>query len=137
MICQRALFGSEGLFSSFAVDAGVTPGLRRRRERAERQRSFIREQQEATANKRASVGHSDDQESELLSWMEFFRFAFARDECNKRKNVRKFNNSDVHEKMMCWKNMNNLQNMQELRYEMIKSIFIFDQTSLCQLQCPM
>lgn len=29
--------------------AGVTPGLRRRRERAERQKTFIREQQEAAA----------------------------------------------------------------------------------------
>lgn len=29
--------------------AGVTPGLRRRRERAERQKSFLREQQEAAA----------------------------------------------------------------------------------------
>lgn len=29
--------------------AGVTPGLRRRRERAERQKSFMREQQEAAA----------------------------------------------------------------------------------------
>lgn len=47
-----------------SVDVGVTPALRRRRERAERQRSFIREQQEATANMRASLGHGDDQESE-------------------------------------------------------------------------
>lgn len=30
--------------------AGVTPGLRRRRERAERQKSFMREQQEAVAS---------------------------------------------------------------------------------------
>lgn len=30
-------------------NAGVTPGLRRRRERAERQKSFMREQQEAAA----------------------------------------------------------------------------------------
>lgn len=30
--------------------AGVTPGLRRRRERAERQKSFLREQQEAAAS---------------------------------------------------------------------------------------
>lgn len=49
---------------SVSVDVGVTPALRRRRERAERQRSFIREQQEATANMRASVVPSDDQESE-------------------------------------------------------------------------
>ncbi|CAB0028178.1 unnamed protein product [Trichogramma brassicae] len=45
-----------------ALDVGVTPALRRRRERAERQRSFIREQQEATANMRASTnGHADDE----------------------------------------------------------------------------
>lgn len=50
--------------SRVSVDVGVTPALRRRRERAERQRSFIREQQEATANMRASLGHTDDQESE-------------------------------------------------------------------------
>lgn len=30
--------------------AGVTPGLRRRRERAERQKSFMREQQDAVAS---------------------------------------------------------------------------------------
>lgn len=30
--------------------AGVTPGLRRRRERAERQKTFMREQQEAAAS---------------------------------------------------------------------------------------
>nr|XP_012229002.1 PREDICTED: uncharacterized protein LOC105676030 isoform X4 [Linepithema humile] len=50
-----------------SVDVGVTPALRRRRERAERQRSFIREQQEATANMRASLGHTDDQESQFAS----------------------------------------------------------------------
>jgi hypothetical protein len=50
---------------TFAVDVGVTPALRRRRERAERQRSFIREQQEATANMRASIGHPDE-ESEYM-----------------------------------------------------------------------
>ncbi|XP_043278309.1 uncharacterized protein Fhos isoform X2 [Venturia canescens] len=47
----------------FPVDVGVTPALRRRRERAERQRSFIREQQEATANMRASIVNPDDQEA--------------------------------------------------------------------------
>lgn len=52
-----------GSYKENKVDVGVTPALRRRRERAERQRSFIREQQEATATMRASVGHSDDQES--------------------------------------------------------------------------
>ncbi|KAJ8673069.1 hypothetical protein QAD02_004330, partial [Eretmocerus hayati] len=41
-------------------DVGVTPALRRRRERAERQRSFIREQQEVTANIRASIGHPEE-----------------------------------------------------------------------------
>lgn len=46
---------SGGLNDMFVVpkggyeNAGVTPGLRRRRERAERQKSFLREQQEATA----------------------------------------------------------------------------------------
>jgi hypothetical protein len=35
--------------SNKATDAGVTPALRRRRERAERQRSFMREQQESAA----------------------------------------------------------------------------------------
>nr|XP_046470313.1 FH1/FH2 domain-containing protein 3 isoform X3 [Neodiprion pinetum] len=54
-----------GSYKENKVDVGVTPALRRRRERAERQRSFIREQQEATANMRASIGHSDDQESSL------------------------------------------------------------------------
>ncbi|KAK2587058.1 hypothetical protein KPH14_011009 [Odynerus spinipes] len=56
-----------GSYKENKVDVGVTPALRRRRERAERQRSFIREQQEATANMRASVGHSDDQESSFSS----------------------------------------------------------------------
>ncbi|OAD55124.1 FH1/FH2 domain-containing protein 3 [Eufriesea mexicana] len=51
-----------GSYKENKVDVGVTPALRRRRERAERQRSFIREQQEATANMRASVVPSDDQE---------------------------------------------------------------------------
>lgn len=37
--------------SALARDgAGVTPGLRRRRERAERHKSFLREQEEAAAN---------------------------------------------------------------------------------------
>jgi len=56
-------FNGEDIISYVSVDVGVTPALRRRRERAERQRSFIREQQEATANMRASLGHTDDQES--------------------------------------------------------------------------
>ncbi|XP_063982677.1 uncharacterized protein Fhos isoform X2 [Diachasmimorpha longicaudata] len=48
-------------------DVGVTPALRRRRERAERQRSFIREQQEATANMRATIGNAEDQEGPFVS----------------------------------------------------------------------
>ncbi|XP_011352171.1 FH1/FH2 domain-containing protein 3 isoform X2 [Ooceraea biroi] len=56
-----------GSYKENKVDVGVTPALRRRRERAERQRSFIREQQEATANMRASLGHTDDQESHFAS----------------------------------------------------------------------
>ncbi|XP_025263114.1 uncharacterized protein LOC105251013 isoform X2 [Camponotus floridanus] len=56
-----------GSYKENKVDVGVTPALRRRRERAERQRSFIREQQEATANMRASLGHTDDQESQFAS----------------------------------------------------------------------
>lgn len=59
-------FNGENIVLRVSVDVGVTPALRRRRERAERQRSFIREQQEATANLRASLGHTDDQESEYL-----------------------------------------------------------------------
>lgn len=39
-----------------ASDVGVTPALRRRRERAERQRSFMREQQETAAMLRVSLG---------------------------------------------------------------------------------
>ncbi|KAJ4432236.1 hypothetical protein ANN_20852 [Periplaneta americana] len=38
----------------------VTPALRRRRERAERQRSFIREQQETAATLKATLGSPDD-----------------------------------------------------------------------------
>ncbi|XP_011298719.1 FH1/FH2 domain-containing protein 3 isoform X5 [Fopius arisanus] len=48
-------------------DVGVTPALRRRRERAERQRSFIREQQEATANMKATIGNTEDQEGPFVS----------------------------------------------------------------------
>lgn len=36
-----------GMSKGIHDGAGVTPGLRRRRERAERQKSFLREQQEA------------------------------------------------------------------------------------------
>lgn len=39
--------------------AGVTPGLRRRRERAERQKSFIREQQEAASAGSRPFGMDD------------------------------------------------------------------------------
>ncbi|GLG92499.1 Protein cappuccino [Gryllus bimaculatus] len=45
---------------SLATDVGVTPALRRRRERAERQRSFIREQQETAATLKASLGNTED-----------------------------------------------------------------------------
>lgn len=58
-------------------DVGVTPALRRRRERAERQRSFIREQQEATANMRASIGNTEDPEGTLFIFTTFyFTFLF-------------------------------------------------------------
>ena len=43
-----------------AGDAGVTPALKRRRERAERQRSFIREQQETAATLKATLGSPDE-----------------------------------------------------------------------------
>lgn len=39
-----------GVHKGVHESAGVTPGLRRRRERAERQKSFLREQQEAAAS---------------------------------------------------------------------------------------
>lgn len=45
-----------------ANDAGVTPALRRRRERAERQRSFIREQQESAAILRATLDNNKQEE---------------------------------------------------------------------------
>ncbi|XP_063910662.1 FH1/FH2 domain-containing protein 3 isoform X4 [Zophobas morio] len=49
-----------------ATDAGVTPALRRRRERAERQRSFMREQQESAALLRGpSQNEEDKNENEL------------------------------------------------------------------------
>ncbi|XP_063244815.1 FH1/FH2 domain-containing protein 3 isoform X2 [Bacillus rossius redtenbacheri] len=47
-----------------AEDAGVTPALRRRRERAQRQRSFIREQQETAATLKASLHPADGQAEE-------------------------------------------------------------------------
>lgn len=43
-----------------AYEAGVTPALRRRRERAERQRSFMREQQENVAILRGSLNGNDE-----------------------------------------------------------------------------
>lgn len=49
-----------------ATDAGVTPALRRRRERAERQRSFMREQQESAALLRGPAQNEEDKnENEL------------------------------------------------------------------------
>lgn len=47
--------------SSRDSGAGVTPGLRRRRERAERQKTFIREQQEAVAAGLRPFELKDDQ----------------------------------------------------------------------------
>lgn len=44
------VFGVHKNGSGVHESAGVTPGLRRRRERAERQKSFLREQQEAAAS---------------------------------------------------------------------------------------
>lgn len=55
----------------YPTDVGVTPALRRRRERAERQRSFIREQQEATANMRASIGNTDDPEGIVTNGLRY------------------------------------------------------------------
>ncbi|RZC31850.1 FH1/FH2 domain-containing protein 3, partial [Asbolus verrucosus] len=46
--------------SNKATDAGVTPALRRRRERAERQRSFMREQQESAALLRTPSQNEED-----------------------------------------------------------------------------
>lgn len=48
------------LLLCLAKDAGVTPALRRRRERAERQRSFMKEQQESVALLRNNMQNSDD-----------------------------------------------------------------------------
>ncbi|XP_034936593.1 FH1/FH2 domain-containing protein 3 isoform X3 [Chelonus insularis] len=56
-----------GSYKENKDDVGVTPALRRRRERAERQRSFIREQQEATANIRATIGSIEGQEAPYSS----------------------------------------------------------------------
>jgi hypothetical protein len=61
--CWVASFITNSCFApahKLAGDAGVTPALRRRRERAERQRSFIREQQETAATLKASLGSPDD-----------------------------------------------------------------------------
>lgn len=43
-----------------AIDAGVTPALKRRRERAERQRSFMREQQESVALLKGNVQNNEE-----------------------------------------------------------------------------
>lgn len=43
-----------------ANDAGVTPALRRRRERAERQRSFMKEQQESAALLRGAIQNGEE-----------------------------------------------------------------------------
>jgi hypothetical protein len=56
-----------------AANLGVTPALRRRRERAERQRSFIREQQETAAILRKSssgdVAEDAIQDSKYIPYM--------------------------------------------------------------------
>lgn len=58
--------------------AGVTPGLRRRRERAERQKTFIREQEDAVAA--ASARPIDENKSDDLNrhgkYFFFFTFNF-------------------------------------------------------------
>nr|CAD7453661.1 unnamed protein product [Timema tahoe] len=53
-----------GSYKDKQEDVGVTPALRRRRERAERQRSFIREQQETAANLKASLNISENGKEE-------------------------------------------------------------------------
>nr|CAD7197695.1 unnamed protein product [Timema douglasi] len=53
-----------GSYKDKQEDVGVTPALRRRRERAERQRSFIREQQETAANLKASLNSSENGKEE-------------------------------------------------------------------------
>ncbi|XP_015834222.1 uncharacterized protein Fhos isoform X1 [Tribolium castaneum] len=52
--------------SNKATDAGVTPALRRRRERAERQRSFMREQQETVELLRAASQNEEDENENNL-----------------------------------------------------------------------
>lgn len=50
--------------------AGVTPGLRRRRERAERQKSFMREQQDAAASGYRFGSVADESEhGKQANWM--------------------------------------------------------------------
>lgn len=50
--------------SNKANDAGVTPALKRRRERAERQRSFMREQQETAALLKSVQAHQQQNNNE-------------------------------------------------------------------------
>lgn len=47
--------------------AGVTPGLRRRRERAERQKSFLREQQDAVAAGKSPFDQIKDENQGMCS----------------------------------------------------------------------
>lgn len=59
-------------FSQLPVDgAGVTPGLRRRRERAERQRSLLREQYES--NMRSTMDTSSSEEGIQLFTHSLFK----------------------------------------------------------------
>lgn len=45
-----------------ANEAGVTPALKRRRERAERQRSFMREQQETAALLKGAIQPNNNED---------------------------------------------------------------------------
>ncbi|XP_033224788.1 FH1/FH2 domain-containing protein 3 isoform X2 [Belonocnema kinseyi] len=78
------------------VNAGVTPALRRRRERAERQRSFVREQQEAAASMRPSVELPDSQESRNAdsSLNEVFRVNSRKDLTSLFNAENKFNSEE-------------------------------------------
>lgn len=62
-----------GMTKGIHEGAGVTPGLRRRRERAERQKSFLREQQEAvTAGKNSFELKDDNHGKHIISFLFLF-----------------------------------------------------------------
>ncbi|XP_018801579.1 PREDICTED: FH1/FH2 domain-containing protein 3 isoform X5 [Bactrocera latifrons] len=71
---NSAEFAANGVFNGDKArdGVGVTPGLRRRRERAERHKSFLKEQQEAVANgifaalERREEIESDNEDRKLL-----------------------------------------------------------------------